>query len=353
MGKKKIASLHESASKPVALHGDARSLDLLTEHFPTGGFDVLLTSPPYWQRRDYGHPLQLGQENSPAEFVKVLSKTVRSWTKLLTPHGSIFVNLADTYIEGFLAGIPTLFEQAMLKKGWQVAHRIIWSKTTSVPQPLATRLASRHEVILHLVPPKQKTYYLDRFALGHHAPLAEIGDVWHLAPGRSSSGHPAPFPPELARRVLLLACPEFVCTKCGKAFIRQIEASPILDLSRRQAVRAMAKFEKAGLTEDHVEAIRSVGISDAGMGMKLQKGSGKNLPRKILLAAEAKEALGGYYREFTFAPKKHIGWVKCNCCAPTRTGRVLDPFAGSNTTLTVAYANGFDAIGVDLTPHPI
>jgi DNA modification methylase len=337
----------------LALEGDARHLNLLDEHLSSGSFDVLLTSPPYWKRRDYGHPSQLGQEETPAQFVKVLTKTVHSWIKLLAPHGSVFINIADTYENGFLANIPTLFEQAMLKKGWRLAHRIIWSKTTSVPQPLASRLASRHEVILHFVPPQQKSYYFDRFALSHNAPTAEIGDVWHLAPSRSSSGHPAPFPVELARRVLLLACPEFVCTECGKAFIRQVEASPILDMSRPQAVRAMAKFEEAGLTEDHIDAIRAVGISDAGMGKRLQKGAGRNTPRKILLAEEAKKALGGYFREFTFAPKMHVGWTQCKCSAPTRPGRVLDPFAGSNTTLLTAYANGFDAVGVDLTPGHI
>ncbi len=132
----------------------------------------------------------------------MLAETVHSWRTLVAAHGSVFINLADTYAAGFLAGIPTLFEQAMLARGWRVAHRIVWSKTTSVPQPLASRLASRHELILHLVPPGHQQYYFDRFALAHHAPLAEIGDVWHLASGRSKSGHPASFPPELARCIV-------------------------------------------------------------------------------------------------------------------------------------------------------
>ncbi len=335
------------------LQGNAQNLTRLSKHFPVKGFDVVLTSPPYWQRRDYGHPDQLGQEATPALFVRNLTKTVHKWAKYLAPHASVFINLADTYADGYLAGIPTLFEIEMIRRGWQLAHRIIWSKTTSVPQPLATRLASRHEVVFHFVPPKSKGYYFDRFALAEYCQGAEIGDVWHLATSRSKSGHPAPFPSELVNRILRLSCPERCCIECGQPYVRQTAPTTMLDLSRPQAIKAMERFEAAGLTEDHIAAIRAIGISDAGMGKKLQRGSGRNNIYKQKLADEAKAALGGYFREFTFAPREHIGWKRCSCEVPTQPGCVLDPFAGSNTTLLTAHELGFHAIGVDLTPHSL
>ena len=115
----------------------------------------------------------------------------------------------------------------------------------------------------------------------------------------------------------------------------------------------MALFAEHGLTEAHLAAIRAVGISDAGMGKRLQNGSGKNDPKVQTLANHAKTVLGGYFREFTFAPKVHAGWTPCACGGPTRPGHVLDPFAGSNTTLRAAAALGFDATGVDLSPLPL
>ena len=340
-----VTPIHES------LIGDARNLKRLKKHFPTTGFNVIITSPPYWQRRDYGHPDQLGQEKTPELFIKALSRTVQSWEGFIAPKGSVFINLADTYLDGFLVGIPSMFEQSMLLKGWKLAHRIIWSKATSVPQP--TRLASRHEVVLQFVPPKNKGYYFDRFALTNQMPEAEIGDVWHLSPKRSSSGHPAPFPSELVERILLISCPPKVCQTCNTPFQRMVAPSPLLDISRPQAVRAMEKFAAAGLTEEHLEAIRAVGISDTGMGKRLQKGSGLNTARKQVLADEAKAALGGYFREFTFAPRQHAGWKRCDCDAPVRPGFVLDPFTGSNTTILAAKKLGFNAIGVDLNPHQL
>ena len=217
---------HRAACAPRIVQGDARHLSVLT-----GPFDLVVTSPPYWQRRDYGHPDQHGQEPTPDAFADALAVTVDSWADLLTPHASVFVNLADTYAGGALAGTPVLFEMAMRARGWRIAHRIVWSKTTSVPQPMPTRLTSRHELVLHLVPPRAKAFYFDRFALAQHDPDAEIGDVWHLPQSRSRSGHPAPFPETLARRALLLGLPERVCTACGQPFARR--GRPRLTSTRR------------------------------------------------------------------------------------------------------------------------
>ena len=337
------------------LTGNAQYLESVAAHFPPQGFDTVVTSPPYWQRRDYGHADQLGQEKTPAQFVETLAATVASWAQWLAPHGSLFVNLADTYADGFLVGIPTLFELAMRERGWRVAHRLVWSKPSSVPTPSPQRLASRHETVLQLVPPRRPgapAYYFDRFALTSRIPAAEIGDVWHVAPSRGSSGHIAPFPLELVRRILLLACPERVCEDCGQPHRRLVGPSATLDITRPQARRAMQLFEKKNLTDDHLAAIRAVGISDVGMGKRLQTGAGRNAPRVQQLADEAKAALGGYFREFTFAPKQQLGWEACACQAPTRPGWVLDPFSGSNTALAVAQELGFRAVGVDLTPFP-
>lgn len=337
------------------LAGDARDLACHASKFPAQGFDVIVTSPPYWKRRDYQHPDQLGQEKTPEQFIQVLTETVVSWGQWLAPHGSIFINLADTHHNGFLVGTPMLFELAMREQGWRVAHRLIWSKPSSVPTASPHRLASRHETVLQLVPPRKKTaesYYFDRFALTERIPDAEIGDVWHVAPSRGQSGHIAPFPKELVRRILLLACPERVCEQCGKPNQRRVGPSAMLNSKRPQAMRAMQLFEEKHLTEDHLAAIRAVGISDAGMGKRLQKGSGRNSSRVQQLADEAKKALGGYFREFTFAPKEHLSWETCTCGATVRTGWMLDPFAGSNTSLAAAKELGFKAVGIDLTPQP-
>lgn len=110
----------------------------------------------------------------------------------------------------------------------------------------------------------------------------------------------------------------------------------------------MRLFKEKQLTEAHAAAIRAVGISDAGKGKDLQQGSGKNATHVQDLASEAKKALGGYFREFTFAPKRHVGWNGCGCNASSKPGVVMDPFMGSGTTLNVARELGRKAVGIDL-----
>ena len=63
--------------------------------------------------------------------------------------------------------------------------------------------------------------------------------------------------------------------------------------------------------------------------------------------------LGGYFREFTMTTNATPVWTWTECECPDdgakwRNGVVLDPFAGSGTTLMVATGHGRDAIGVDI-----
>lgn len=111
----------------------------------------------------------------------------------------------------------------------------------------------------------------------------------------------------------------------------------------------MELAKKAGLTAEHIRAIQAFGVSDVGKATKFQTGTGHSAKRVVELAMEAKQALGGYFREFTFAKKATIGWSDCGHDS-YRRGIVLDPFVGTGTTLRAARDAMLDGIGVDLKP---
>ena len=271
---------------------------------------------------------------------------LKEWRRVLRPTGSVFLNVGDTFHNKSLAGIPGRIEAAAGDDKWLIRNRIIWTKNGGMPEAVKNRLAGRHEYIIHLA---VNGYYYDLFgysqAMGNGA---NPGDVWHFNPERNMGAHLAPFPKEIVRRAILLACPEAVCVKCDKPRERKVERTLELDLSRPQARRAVEIAKAAGLTDEHIQAIQATGVSDAGKALLTQTGTGKNSKEVRVLAAEAKVALGGYFREFTFPIRRSTGWTTCGHRSGFSPGVVLDPFMGTGTTLDVAEAMGRSCIGVDL-----
>src|SRR5471030_3257798 len=71
-----------------------------------GSVDCAVTSPPYWALRSYlpkGHPLkhlEIGQEKSPAEYVKKMVRVFDLVRDCLADHGTCWVNIGDSYSGG-------------------------------------------------------------------------------------------------------------------------------------------------------------------------------------------------------------------------------------------------------------
>jgi DNA modification methylase len=323
--------------------GDARET-----HLADSCVDLVVTSPPYWRKRDYGHADQIGQEPTPKAYVKAMMDCLQEWKRVLRPTGSVFLNVGDTYFKRSLAGIPGRLEAAAVDSGWLIRNRIIWTKKSGMPESARDRLANRHEYILHLAP--KASYYYDLVGYAEYMGNgANPGDVWDFNPERNMGEHLAPFPRELVHRAIRLGCPPQVCATCGQPRSRVVQRTAKLDPSRPQAKRAMELARLHRLSPAHIRAIQATGVSDVGKATKFQVGTGRNSLEVQRLAAEAKAVLGGYFREFTFAKKQTVGWTDCGHGTPAR-GVVLDPFVGTGTTLRTAIKMGFDAIGVDLVP---
>jgi DNA modification methylase len=324
------------------IDGDAREINLADRTV-----DIIVTSPPYWRKRDYGHKDQIGQEETPQKYAESILDCLQEWRRVLRRTGSVFLNIGDTYWRQSLAGVPGRVEALAIDHGWKVRNRLIWTKEGGMPEPARNRLANRHEYVIHLTP--SRTYYYDLHGYSErYGNGANPGDVWSVGLARNMSRHLAPFPSELVERAIHLACPRAVCAACGTPRERITERTAELDPSRPQARRAMELAKEHHLTPEHIAAIQATGVSDAGKALLFQNGTGRNSAEVRRLAAEAKSALGGYFREFTFAKRKTVGWTKCRCGAPTVPGVLLDPFMGTGTALKAAFALGRSAIGVDL-----
>ena len=160
-----------------------------------------ITSPPYYGLRDYGgEEYQIGQEQTPDEFIEQLVSVFREVRNILTDDGTLWVNLGDSYynyrpgkgqsypkqsvsktkqdlpdkcnkrgnkLEGLkekdLIGIPWLFAFAMRNDGWYLRQDIIWHKPNPMPESVRDRCTKAHEYIFLFS--KNKKYYYNNEAI--------------------------------------------------------------------------------------------------------------------------------------------------------------------------------------------
>lgn len=144
--------------------GDCRNV--LTS-LPDEFVQTVVTSPPYWNLRDYEHAEQIGLEITSEQYVTQIVHTFREINRVLKNNGTIWINLGDTYNKGQksknLAGIPWRVALALQSDGWYLRQDIIWHKPNPMPESIIDRCTRAHEYIFLLS--KQKNYYFDHQAM--------------------------------------------------------------------------------------------------------------------------------------------------------------------------------------------
>ena len=153
--------------------------------------DCIVTSPPYWQLRDYGIDEQLGLEETVEEYLeKIIAVFDEAW-RVLKDSGTAFVNMGDTYSNvnsKFIDGtnnknyyidnqkaktrkkfnirrkskmmIPEKFAIAMIERGWILRNEIIWHKPNVVPEAVRDRFTNDFEKIYFFT--KNEKYFFEK-----------------------------------------------------------------------------------------------------------------------------------------------------------------------------------------------
>lgn len=124
--------------------GDAATLGAA---LPAGCLDTVITSPPYFQQRDYEDAQQLGRESDPEDYVQRLVEVFTTLRPALQSRGTVWVVLGDKYLGHQLLGMPWRFALAMQKAGWLLRSDIIWHKPNAMPSPVKNRPTTDHEYL--------------------------------------------------------------------------------------------------------------------------------------------------------------------------------------------------------------
>lgn len=74
-----------------AIH-QGHALDTL-RLMPSASVHCIVTSLPYYMQRDYSTPIQIGNEKSPAEYVRNLKEVFEECRRVLKPDGTFWLNI--------------------------------------------------------------------------------------------------------------------------------------------------------------------------------------------------------------------------------------------------------------------
>jgi DNA modification methylase len=125
--------------------------------------DCVITSPPYWQQRDYVvsaeyQQMVIGNESNLNDYIQSLVNVFKQIQRVLKPGGSLWINLGDKYANKNLLGIPWKVAFALQNENWILRNDIVWEKLKGA-QPVKDRLRNNYEHIFHFV--KTEKYYYD------------------------------------------------------------------------------------------------------------------------------------------------------------------------------------------------
>lgn len=167
------------------------------KRMPYNYLDCVITSPPYWQLRDYGYDGQWGLEPTYQQYLENLWSLMDAIYPKLKDGGTVWINLGDSYStqsgtnlaisrgthkeqdstyltnrgesgslikdkslpNKCLLLIPHRFAIGCIDRGWIVRNDIIWAKRNGMPESVTDRFSKKHEYFFFMV--KNEKYYFD------------------------------------------------------------------------------------------------------------------------------------------------------------------------------------------------
>lgn len=298
----------------------------LLKKLPPESVDLVITSPPYFQQREYENG-GIGNEKTASEYVSNLLKIFEECVRVTKPTGSIVFNLGDKYYKSSLLLVPYMFAFEVLKKeNVKLVNNITWIKQNPTPRQFRRRLVSSTEPFFHFV--KSENYYYDL-------------DAFEVSRAKKSV-------PKNGENV-------------GKKYFQMIETSELSDLEKKTARREL---------EQIISEVKSKKIESFRMkirGLHSLPFGGQEGGRKTQILKKGFTIIrilgNGIKKDAITTPVETIKGLKHPAIYPEyiigellklltkKDAVVLDPFMGSGTTAVACRKLDRRYIGFEISPE--
>ncbi|MEA2076348.1 MAG: site-specific DNA-methyltransferase [Euryarchaeota archaeon] len=199
--------------------GDSRQMKEVLDE----SVHLIITSPPYWQLKDYGNGEQIGYNDSYEEYINNLNLVWNECHRILHKGCRLCINIGDQFARSVYYGrykvipIRTEIIKFCESAGFDYLGAIIWQKVTtthttggatvmgSFPFPRNGILKIDYEFILIFKkygnPPKVSKEIKDQSRMSKEEWNQYFNGHWNF-PGEKQDKHLAMFPEELPRRLI-------------------------------------------------------------------------------------------------------------------------------------------------------
>lgn len=208
----------------IVYNGDSSKMSQIEDN----SVNLIITSPPYWELKDYDVEGQIGKGSSSYDqYIKDLNKVWKECVRVLAPDGKICINIMPFLLTGKAARYERRetrlvlgdIEKFMDSTGCMYQFGLyIWDKRKvarfssfgSYPYPGNIFSTYPYEWITVFSkagkrPPVDKEIKEKSKLTTKEWQDWAINSLWEMQPAKAKSeGHPAPFPLELPRRLIKL-----------------------------------------------------------------------------------------------------------------------------------------------------
>jgi DNA modification methylase len=323
--------LTNGSSTPLLLLGDANSI---LSTLPDASVDCVMTSPPYWGKREYANG-GIGLEVNYKDYVQDLAAIFLEIKRVLKPEGSFWLNIGDTYQDKRLLGIPwrVTFELTD-SQGWILRNSVIWNKLKSGMDNTNDRLGNIYENVFHFV--QQTKYYYDADAIRTKARDTKIVNG-AVVSATGVSG--VRYKRQIELSTTLTSAEKEAAFETLNSTMAELLAGRISDF--RMIIRGQ---QRATHSDSEKLSGRAKELRDKGFCILRYHPNGSKPTDVWDIIPEDTQRKDGHFAPYP-AELCHIP-ILATC---PEGGLVLDPFCGTGTTMYVAQNLGRKSVGIDIS----